>query len=157
MTQKVKMTIKLNKNIKEKLDKYEQYGYKKEEIITMGLILLEDKQNFEILLNNKKEDKQILKELKEIKKLLHKTNHKINNIKFKNNNEKLKNTIKQIEEDEIIPREQILHYKNMKPQQIGEEYFQKIENQTGIPKEIIKEELINTYTQTHLKDLNIEI
>ena len=51
--EKVKMTIKLDKKMKDKIAKYQQFGYSKNEIITMGLILLEDSKNFEILLNRR--------------------------------------------------------------------------------------------------------
>lgn len=152
---KIKTTIKLEKNIKEKLDKYKKYGYNKNEIITMGIILLEDSKNFETLLKNKQKEKETIDEIIKLQESLKKLNIKIDKINYTNDYYKVQEIIRQITEDEIIPREQIMHFHGVKPEAIGKEYFQEKEENTGISKDIIKKELINKYTQTHLEDLNI--
>ncbi|MBE6486506.1 MAG: hypothetical protein E7Z85_06675 [Methanosphaera stadtmanae] len=156
-TKKIKTTIKIDENIKEKLDKYKRYGYSKNEIITMGIILLEDSKNFETLLMNKQKEKETITEIIKLQESLKKLNDKIDKVNYTSEYYKIQEIIKQITEDEIIPREQIMHYHGVKPEPIRNEYFQEKEEKTGISKEIIKNELINKFTQTYLEDLNILI
>ena len=154
---KIKTTIKIDKNIKEKLDKFRRYGYNKNEIVTMGIILLEDSKNFEILLKNKILEEKTTQKMIELKQSIDELNKRIDKIKYKNQYYKLQEIIKQITEEEIIPREEIIHYCNVKPEKLGKEYFLNKSEETGIPADIIINELINKYTQTYLEDLNMFI
>ena len=115
---KVKMTIKIDQNVKEKINKYKNYGYNPEEIITMGIILLEDSKNFELLLGNRKLEEKTTKEMIKLKKSIEKLNKRIDKIKYDNNTCKVQEIIRQITEDEIIPREQIVHYCHVKPEKL---------------------------------------
>ena len=153
--EKVKMTIKLDKKMKDKIAKYQQFGYSKNEIITMGLILLEDSKNFEILLKNKKLEEKTINEMIELNKSIEQLNKRIDKIKYENDDCKLQEILTKIIEDEIIPREQIVYYLHVKPEKLKKEYFERISEETGVPVETIINELINKYTFTYLEDLNI--
>lgn len=152
---KVKMTIKIDPSIKEKINRYKKYGYKPAEIITMGLILLEDSKNFELLLGNRKLEEETTKQMIEFKKSVDQLNQRIDKIKYKNDYCKLQGVINQIMEEEIIPREQIIYYLHVKPEKLEKEYFENKSIQTGVPLDTIMNELINKYTLTYLEDLNM--
>ncbi|MEE3419308.1 MAG: hypothetical protein VZQ62_08255, partial [Methanosphaera sp.] len=131
--EKVKMTIKLDKKMKDKIVKYQQFGYSKNEIITMGLILLEDSKNFEILLKNKKLEEKTINEMIELNKSIEQLNKRIDKIKYENDDCKLQEILTKIIEDEIIPREQIVYYLHVKPEKLKKEYFERISEETGVP------------------------
>lgn len=135
--EKVKMTIKLDKKMKDKIAKYQQFGYSKNEIITMGLILLEDSKNFEILLKNKKLEEKTINEMIELNKSIEKLNKRIDEMKYENDDCKLQEILTKIIEDEIIPREQIVYYLHVKPEKLKKEYFERISEETGVPVETI--------------------
>jgi hypothetical protein len=152
---KIRTTVKLEKHIKDKLDKYQKFGFNKNEIITMGIILLEDSKNFELLLRKNKKEEETINEIIKLKESINELNIKIDKINYENEYYKLQETIKLITEEEIIPREEIMHYHGVIPEPIGKQYFKEKEEKTGISKDIIIEELVNKYTQSYLEDLNI--
>ena len=152
---KVKMTIKIDKERKEKIQKYKKYGFKASDIISMSLIQLEDMKIFEKLIENKIMEEQTLANMIELKQSIEKLNNKLNKIKFQDNYNKLQEIIKDFTEEEIIPREEIVYYCNVKPKKLEKEYFENISEQTGIPVDILITEIVNIYTKSYLEDLNI--
>lgn len=155
--EKVKITVQLDKNIKEKLEKYKIYGFETSKIITMGIILLEDSQNFETLLGNKIMEDQTVEEIIELKERIDQLNKKLDQKIYKTPQAKLDKVIQWIYEEELLPREQFIEYSKEEIDPIGLEFFEEKSEITGIPAEEIINGLINTYTEEYLKDLNIDI
>ena len=148
------ITIKIDESIKEKLEKYQQYGYKASEIITMGIILLEDSKNFEILMDRKIIEEKILQKIIELKESIDNLQIRLNK-KIPKEERMVDEVIRWIDEGEITPREQILQEYDTKLNPLGQEYFNEIAQIRGIPREKLINEIINRYTEEHLKDLNI--
>lgn len=155
--EKTRITIQINKNIKEKLEKYKNYGYDTSEIITMGIILLEDSQNFETLLQQKIIKDKTITEIIELKEEIDQLNKKLDQQQYKTQEQKLEKVIQGIYEEELLPREQIINYTQEELKPIGRELFEEKSEETGIATEEIITAIINTYTEEYLKQLNINI
>lgn len=155
MTKKEKITIKINKHIKDKLDKYQKFGYNRNEIITMGIILLEDSKNFELLLKRHQEERETIKEIIELKKSINQLNKKLCDQKYKNKYQKLDYLINWIYENEFAIREQLLTLHGCELEPLTIEYFYEKSELTGIPVEEIIREIIERYTLEYLKDINV--